>query len=141
MATNTSAEIEEVPTNNQDNGEISTLLEEREQINEEIATALDEMCEQTETSYKFSPIQRYLLRNVTKITLHVIQPNGKLYFQVEFDSYEFGGSRWMSSTCMRYRPELVAQYWNERALRKYRKFEARRHLLNMETTVFGIYDF
>ena len=138
MATNTSTKTEEVSAN--DTGDLSTSFEEKD-INEEIVSALDEMCDQSETDFNFSPVQRYLMKTVTKIMLHVIQPNGKLYFQVEFESNEFGGRRWMGSNCLRYRPELVAEYWNERELKRYREFEACRHLLNMETTVFGIYDF
>ena len=47
----------------------------------------------------------------------------------------------MSASCLHYRPELVVAYWNERALKAYRESESQRRILEMETTVSGIYDF
>ena len=149
MATNASTvkpisetEAGEFTNTNQNNGELSSLHQERNIINSEIANALEGMCDRTtETDYQFSPVQKYIMGDVTKILMHQIQPNGNLYFQVNFNTNEFGGIRWMSASWLRYRSELVASYWNERALQVYQENEARRRLLEMETTVFGIYDF
>ena len=119
----------------------NSLYQELNHINNDIASVLQDMCEQTGEGSNCSPLQTYMMSTVTEVLKHIIQPNGVLYFQVSFNTNECGGRRWMSASCLRHRPELVAKYWNERALRLHREYEYERRILEMETTVFGIYDF
>ena len=119
----------------------NTLYQELDHVNNDIASVLQDMCEQTGEGSNCSPVQTYMMSTVTEVLKHVIQVNCVLYFQVSFNTKECGGRRWMAASCLRHRPELVANYWNQRALRLHREYEYERRILEMETTVFGIYDF
>ena len=136
IATNESSKEEGVNTTNQEELDIATIHNELDTINGELDDILESMSEN-----QVSPVQKYIMDNVTQVLKHQIQPNGKLYFQVAFNTNEFGGIRWMAAGCLRYRPHLVVSYWNELVLQAYRDHESQRRILEMETTVFGIYDF
>ena len=140
VSTEPIAESETSGSTTEGNASDTALYQDLNHINNEIATSLQDMCELAGEE-PFSPVQTYLMSTVTEVLKHLVQPNGVLYFQVSFNTKDCGGIRWMSASCLRHRPELVANYWNERALRVYRENEDERRILEMETTVFGIYDF
>ena len=111
MATNEPRKEEGDITTNQEELDMATIYDELDTINGELDDILDSMAEN-----QVSPVQKYIMDNVTQVLKHQIQPNGKLYFQVAFNTNEFCGMRWMVARCLRYWPHLVVSYWNELAL-------------------------
>ena len=102
---------------------------------------LDSMLERIEEApISNEPPQRYILSGIQKLHSHLVD-NGRLYFLLSFTSPEFGRRRWMSAHALRYRTELMTEYWNRKAIEQAREIEEHRHHLSLETTVLGVYDF
>ena len=104
-------------------------------------STLDDMLDRLEgDQLSTEPPQRYLLSGVQELHGHLVD-GGKIFFLLSFTSPEFGRRRWMSAYALRYRPELMVDYWNRKAIETAREIEEMRHHLSLETTVLGVYDF
>ena len=111
------------------------------QSTESTLSTLDSMLERIEeTQLSNDPPQRYILSGIQELHGHLVD-SGKLYFLLSFTSPEFGRRRWMSAYALRFRPELMTEYWNKKAIELAREIEEHWHHLSLETTVLGVYDF
>ena len=111
------------------------------QSSEATLDTLDHMLERLEESQTMDePPQRYILSGIQELHGHLVHL-GKLYFLLSFASPEFGRRRWMSAHALRFRTELMTNYWNKKAIDQAREIEEHRHHLSLETTVMGLYDF
>ena len=124
------------PENEDEMTKATDLGEELDTINNELQQILDSM-----SSTPIHPGHKAIMDQITRVVDHVVLPKGRLVFQVTFGTNEFGGPRWMSAKCLRYRPEVVATYWNKLAVEAFQKEERNRLAIMGMTSVFGVYDF